>query len=286
MPSLPPSYAVDAPPLARLFHDRTNSYKYLFFLSLLDLVAAPRFDAATGRVTLRQLAAGMLARAYHPLRTFRLSLGRQDQLARLLEDFERRHGPLEASLSEEGFARLWRTFATAPDLPVQPLLRYVPTRLLRPFFHRDLAGLPDARVDDRIVGLAREAFDDRAPLYRLEGDALVLHPRWIEYLRAPPETLSPTGGEGRVRGHFERPAVQTLPSGGGQGEGAVRFPSPRRPRARAAPPPASTPAPASSPAPSTSTTTSPGRSWATTACGTSSPRRSRRTAPRATSSRP
>ena len=183
MPDLPGSYLVDPRLLARLFRDRTNSYKYLFFLSLLDLVAAPRFDAASGRVPLREVVAGMLARAYHPVRTFRLSLGRQDKLAGILEAFEARRGALGTSLTQAGFGQLCASLADAADHEALLLTRYVPTRLLRPFFRADVQGLADARVDRALQGLARERFDDRAPLYRLEGDALVLHPLWIEYLR-------------------------------------------------------------------------------------------------------
>ncbi|MEI8092994.1 MAG: IS21 family transposase [Spirochaetales bacterium] len=66
------------------------------------------------------------------------------------------------------------------------LLRFVPFRLIRPFFVAEVAGLPDAKVNRRIVELASAEFQARKPLYQFtnDGGALILHHDWIAYLVA------------------------------------------------------------------------------------------------------
>ena len=62
--SLPPSSAVDV----GVFSNTTNSYKYLFFLSLLDALEKKyRLEhPATQQVGLRELAVGMFVHAWYP----------------------------------------------------------------------------------------------------------------------------------------------------------------------------------------------------------------------------
>ena len=81
--SLPPSSAVDVGLFSGLFSNTTNSYKYLFFLSLLDALEKKyRLELpATQQVGLRELAVGMFVHAWYPRVYFRLSFGAQDQVA-------------------------------------------------------------------------------------------------------------------------------------------------------------------------------------------------------------
>ena len=83
-PSLPPSQSLNIAALARLFNDTTNSYKYLFFLSLLDILRRHQFQIAAP-IPLQDLIIEMLANAWFPHTYFKLSFGRQDKIAQQLD---------------------------------------------------------------------------------------------------------------------------------------------------------------------------------------------------------
>ena len=181
MERLPESQAVDVGRLAAVFRNATNSYKFLFFHSLLDAVAKP--EASPNRpLSRRQLAAGMIATAWFPKQHFRLSFGssgpscqphrcHQPERTDLACRSTRRDG--QTPTSPRGAASPARSsahcFAT-PDAPPAGLLPGA-----------DRAA--DWLVDREVVSLAREHFEEYRPLYRIEPGAFHVHSRWFEYLR-------------------------------------------------------------------------------------------------------
>lgn len=84
---LPDSNKVNVATLTRLFAKTTNSYKYLFFLSLLDIMRRRRFEA-TEPIGFQDLIVEMLANAWFPHTFFKLSFGTQDQVAQKLDALE------------------------------------------------------------------------------------------------------------------------------------------------------------------------------------------------------
>lgn len=174
--TLPGSGRVDVGALSRLFDDATTSYKHLFFSALLT--EFHRSGLVDGVMPLRSLGIGMLVSAWYPVRVYRLSLGVRDQAEAVLSRLPPSDGgPLPALT-----LRASLTLA-APDC--SPLLRYVPGRLLSPFFAQDLRGKPDAVKGKLIQVLADDRFDAVRPLYRFLGaDRIELHPDWVAYLAA------------------------------------------------------------------------------------------------------
>ena len=177
---LPSSETVDAALLGRIFRNATASYKFLFFGAILDRVqrdfSTPRF------VPLRELVIGMVARAFHPAHVFRLSLGARDQVSNAAQDVFRRLPTNSSSVSLE------RTILTAWDdhteEQVSDLVRYVPFRLLRPWFSAELDGKPDSEINGAIRVLAETKFLERRPLYRFaDSQSIEIHPDWMTYLR-------------------------------------------------------------------------------------------------------
>ena len=175
-PLLPETGGLDVGALSRLFDDVTTSYKHLFFAALLAEFQA---NGLSERIfALKSLGLGMLVAAWHPVRVYRLSLGARDQAALVLDLLPPGDdGPVPA-------ARLRASLAAAgPDCGA--LLRFVPCRLLSPFFPGQLRGVPDHRKDRFIRALADDGFNDVRPLYRFSGpDAIELHPDWAAYLTA------------------------------------------------------------------------------------------------------
>jgi hypothetical protein len=81
---LPQSEQLDIPALYRLFENTTNSYKYIFFLSLLDILKRRLFDVSLP-IDIKEITIEMLANAWYPYAYFKLSFGLQDKLAEKLD---------------------------------------------------------------------------------------------------------------------------------------------------------------------------------------------------------
>ena len=183
---LPDSEFTSINNLLQIFDHTTNSYKYLFFLSLLEQIQAHVGEDAP-RLQVRTLIEGALALAWYPHSYFKLSFGSQDQIGRILSTTSL---PLDA-----GTAKL-----TPLDLDTvraairqelsaahyKRLARWVQFRLLTPWFQDELRGLNDTQKNQALARLSRSHFHANTPLYRLEsdaGDEVQLHPDWVAYIR-------------------------------------------------------------------------------------------------------
>lgn len=186
---LPPSPRVDVGALARLFDDCVTSYKYFFFLSLLNMIAgkaAGKWAAVLDRpIPLSELAVDMVLAAWYPHGFCKLSLGYRDMLQSVVDTvFE--GVPIRGSWIGSGGAewRKLRFICTAKSEPAA-LMKYVPFRLLSPFFDRELRGLPDSKKNGCIARLSEELFSERRPLYCFTADrtGIILNHDWLEYLQ-------------------------------------------------------------------------------------------------------
>jgi len=186
---LPLSAELPVQRLAAVFAQVTNSYKFYWFLAMLERAQNDR-----GRLMpVDELLAEMVALAWYPANMFRLSLGKQDQLndiplrlreARGLAPHERPAVVRRATLEEMHDGR------SAVGGQIRNLGVYVPRRFLAPFFEAELRGRKDTEKNRLIERLADEAFADgeRPCLYRFVADAgrlaIEFHPGWYGYFRA------------------------------------------------------------------------------------------------------
>jgi hypothetical protein len=179
---LPLSLKLDIAALSRLFSNTTNSYKFVFFLSYLDILKRRDFSV-NEPISFRELTVEMLANIWYPHTYFRLSFGLQDLITDKLDS-------LKLDISEpilkfrDTDKKLLRATIDNQVLD-DSLLRYVPFRVLRPFFAEELRGVPDYRVDSTIAQLSIEYFMERRPLYSFTNrrDEIIPHPVWVEYFK-------------------------------------------------------------------------------------------------------
>lgn len=205
MTHLNPSEEVDIGALAGLFRATTNSYKHLFFQGLLAVLRGR--DSGARLIPLSEIGVEMVALAWYPHSYFGVSFGRQDQVSRVL--YRLAFSPEGSAIgnvpNQEALRRAIRNQSETIDLG--SLLRFVPYRLLTPFFADQLAGMPDTARNQRIRTLASEEFQHRRPLYRfveLEGEpAIEVHPAWMAYLQ---------GNQAIVEGWAERQWLAFLQS--------------------------------------------------------------------------
>ena len=71
--------------LQRVFHKTTASYKFLWFLAILDLVKEAPQDAGPLRLSISMICARMVAKSWIPTQRFKLSFGRWDQITAIIE---------------------------------------------------------------------------------------------------------------------------------------------------------------------------------------------------------
>lgn len=164
---------LDVTPLVVSLRSVTNSYKHLFFRAILKKINY----SESGYIEFSQLFSGMLEEAWWPAFHYRLSLGKSDKVVEILthsidniDDLRVRPDMVPNLIAEIPF-----------DLKAQRsrgLLRYVPQRLIAPWFGEDVKG-----AEDRLVpALSNEKFLELKPLYKIEDKGINVHPEWYQFI--------------------------------------------------------------------------------------------------------
>ena len=188
MYNLPNNENLDISALSRLFESTTNSYKYLYFLSLLDILKRNNFDIVSP-ISFQDIIVEMLANAWYPHNYFKLFFGTQDHIANKLNS-------LQLEITEpilkfrDTDKKLLRTTINSQNIDdiVNFISNYVPYRLIRPFFAEETRGFQDSDVNLAVITLSKNQFENKKPLYcfnaekRKDCNAIILHQDWIEYL--------------------------------------------------------------------------------------------------------
>jgi hypothetical protein len=182
---LPPSPNLDVARLAALFNQTTNSYKYLLFQAILSLLPERYRPGTPTTLSYTDLSAEMVALAWYPAHFFKLSLGSQDKIRNALNQvtFFTTDWSLGHPKTQESLRRAILLGGIGDEL--NGLMRYVPTRLLAPFFVSEVSGMEDHLKNRVIEQLSRNYFDSRKPLYRITDvglPAVEVHPDWGNYL--------------------------------------------------------------------------------------------------------
>jgi hypothetical protein len=189
MYNLPIADDLNISALAGLFDSTTNSYKYLYFLSLLDILKRINFDNSSP-ISFQDIIVEMLANAWYPHKYFKLSFGIQDQIANKLDalELEITEPILKFRDTDKKLLRKSINKQNIDDI-VNFISRYVPYRLIRPFFSQQTRGLKDYDVNPRIINLANNRFDAIKPLYCFNAEiqkdcsGIIIHPDWMRYLK-------------------------------------------------------------------------------------------------------
>lgn len=185
MYNLPPDEQLPVDILAASFRNVTNSYKFFWFLAILEHVEENHSPV----ISIDQLLARMVARVWYPTNYFKLSFGKQDQLSVASELLRQASGmepnAKQSQVVDQALVQL--AMRSKVGGAIREIGRYVPTRFLRPFFFNRLTGLPDRAVDPMIKELAAVRFEnpEQPCLYRfvsLSQPAIEIHEVWYRYL--------------------------------------------------------------------------------------------------------
>ncbi len=188
---LPQSNEVNVSALARLFTDTTTSYKYLFFISLLDILKRRQFEVLSP-ISFQEIIVEMLANAWYPHTYFKLSFGSQDKIAQKLDSLTLEVSEPILKFTDTDKKLLRKTIASQNlNSVISYLRKYVPFRLIIPFLEKELEGINRGRgneLDVAMPAIAENYFQYRKPLYCFDSNkykdcqSIVLHPSWAEYI--------------------------------------------------------------------------------------------------------
>ncbi|MGI0480867.1 HNH endonuclease domain-containing protein [Geminocystis sp. CENA526] len=189
---LPQSNHLNISALSRLFQATTNSYKYLFFYSILDILSQRLFDHSESMsISFQELMIEMLANAWYPHTFFRLSFGKQDKIANKLDSLDLTVNTTVLKFNSSDKIAL-KEIISQNNLTaiIADFKKNVPFRLLRPFLQENLRDFDvNYEVVKKTPEIANQYFAILKPLYRFnantyrESDAIILHPEWVDYFK-------------------------------------------------------------------------------------------------------
>lgn len=184
MIELPQEPGLDIRNLSRCFKSVTNSYKYYWFLSILDHIAVSD-DLYIG---LDEISMRMLSTAWYPLDYYKLSFGKHDGFKELAIEVSAKikidnsvNSPsllnqIEQKLKKETSLKLKHKIKVG-------LKRWVTFRFLSPFFENNVKGLRDYEVNSIIFNLSNSSLiKDNVP-YSIGENGITLSKRWRDYFQ-------------------------------------------------------------------------------------------------------
>lgn len=182
---LPENDPLDIAKLSSVFRDTTNSYKFYWFLSILDSLR----DNGERIISQKDIALRMLANVWYPLDYFKLSFGSQDGFKNVAKFVSSKITVDNRPTSRSLFEQIKQGF-TEKDLSdltqeTKKLYRWVSFRFVRPFIQTETKGILDQNVNAVITRVCDELFESQPHriMYRFVDDSIELNSIWVEYLQ-------------------------------------------------------------------------------------------------------
>lgn len=184
--ALPNTSKVDVQIFSRIFESTKTSYKFAFLQALLTICRDRGFTQFDGKISFKELAVEMAVFAWYPHTFHKLSFGRLDELGQILDELNFSADGISLTNIETNKRLRTALLQDYKKINLESILRYVPFRVLTPFFEESLIGIKDHKKNSTIRDMADELFFSKnPPLYRfIDHDLKVeIHPDWLAYLQ-------------------------------------------------------------------------------------------------------
>lgn len=185
MIDLPDSQKLPIGTLSCVFSNTTNSYKFYWFLAILDEIEST--DSRT--ISFDNVFINMISSVIFPLEYYKLSFGKMDgfkELGKFIkEKVKLNFRPAAESLNEQIKTSLnpleWQEMSKM----INVLNRWVPYRFIRPFFSNETRGLSDAMVNKKVEMLAYEVHESKphACPYFIHNEEITINGPWFNYFK-------------------------------------------------------------------------------------------------------
>lgn len=167
MMTLPNSHKLPIPTLAGIFSNTTATYKFYWFVAMLDIVVKERKT----RISFWEIIAGMVAESWYPIHYFKLSFGKSDSLFDKSLEIQNAF-----QISIESDKEKIKKYLLDNLNGIKKFLRVftlnVPYRFLSPWIKYT--------YDEDVVAKSQRFENDC--LYAIYGDEIVINDNWVEYL--------------------------------------------------------------------------------------------------------
>ena len=167
MLNIPYSEKLPVSKLAACFNYTTNTYKYYWFLSILEQV-----ELGKQAITKREIFEGMIAQAWYTVHYFHISLGKQDMLQEAIRSIQK----IEDIKINEDRSIIKSKLAQSDNSNTLRLLKHfdanVPHWFLSPWF--------PSCTKNQIYESSRNK--DFSSLYSLYTDNIIINNDWFSYL--------------------------------------------------------------------------------------------------------
>ncbi len=180
--NLPKSKFLPINHLAAVFSNTTNSYKFFWFLVIMDNVKSGMM-----KIAIDDLIIDMIGEVWYPINYFKLSFGRQDQFEKTIKEIQLKLGcPKDISKQELKIQLIKNKETSEISQLIHRLTRWVPQRFLRPWFTDELRGMLDHYVNRAIIERSdRDFVNTKNPsLYRFTNENMIeISPLWKDYMQ-------------------------------------------------------------------------------------------------------
>jgi len=151
--NLPKQINIDINSFSNLFKNTHTSYKYLFFQAILVLLKEYSFTKSN--FTFLEIEEEMLKIAEYPIKIYKLNFGKDDRIS----------------------IKLYNKYENID------LLKFVPYRLLSPFFTEKLKGLSNSAINKKIELLSHQENEyGYNSLYKIDNKTITIYDEWIKYI--------------------------------------------------------------------------------------------------------
>lgn len=167
---------IDVRNLENIFMSMTNSYKIFWFNSIFEEVIQ-----GNQVIDFRSIVCNMIASAWYPLITYHLNFGSQDQLEKAVIEINQNYIGDNSINKNDLFNKLIVCENKEVNKNIELFYRYVPYRLLTPFYEQALSGKKDGEKNKIIENLSMKDFNG---LYRVSSKekSIFINDNWFEYI--------------------------------------------------------------------------------------------------------
>lgn len=166
--NLPTDKKLDIRLLAQVFNNTVATYKYYWFMSILDIVVKEQRKV----IFIWEIIVGMITEAWYPVHYYRLSFGKSDSLYNQIIEIQKELDlPIDAKKDD-----IKKKILNNLNIPkVKGLLKVftlnVPYRFLSPWIKYT--------TDNEVIILS-QSFLNNCP-YAIDGDIIKVNPLWEQY---------------------------------------------------------------------------------------------------------
>lgn len=178
MLNLPQDQSVDSRLLEVIldYEYLTASYKLFWFSGIFKEIIR-----GNQKMTFRRVVCRMIAAAWYPLLQYHLDFGYSDNLNRVVTMIYNKYGLPSEAKEEEIVEILYNLNDPEIERAMRDLFKFVPYRLLSPFYSDVLSGRNEREKNKLILDLSLNS--DKA-LYRIlmPQESIVVNDNWFEYI--------------------------------------------------------------------------------------------------------